>query len=292
MKHISVSVATIIILTFLLCPVLNIIEAQETYTTQTTTIKIYRDGLAHITQTLTVNELQSAVSIPLLSTSVENLIALDQNNITVDYFFNSTTLTVFSLGAKQIVIEYDTPVLTNKQAEVWTIQLTNPYDVKLVLPFNSTIVYLNQVPTLIDTTGDELALSLGPNQWEISYIVPLQDDRQDDGSSIAPFPIGYLIAAVVIVAVTIVIVVWFLMRKRKINIKKTLSKNPTLSKDDKAVIEFLAEKDGKAFEAEIRQKFPDMPRTSLWRLVRRLEGLEIVEIKRIGLENQVILIKK
>ncbi len=293
MKHISVSVATIIILTFLLCPVLNVIvEAQGTYTTQTTTIKVYRDGLVHITQTLTVDELQSAVSIPILSTSIENLIALDENNITVDYVFNSTTLTVFSLGANQIAIEYDTLVLTNKQAEVWTIQLTNPYDVKLVLPFNSTIVYLNQVPTLIDTTGDELTLSIGPNQWEISYIVPLQEDSQDDGSSIAPFPIGYLIVAAVIVAVAIGIVAWLLMRKRKINVKKTLSKNPTLSKDDKAVIEFLAEKDGKAFEAEIRQRFPDMPRTSLWRLVRRLEGLEIVEIKRIGLENQVILIKK
>jgi len=160
------------------------------------------------------------------------------------------------------------------------------------LPFNSTIVYLNQVPTLIDTTGDELSLSISPNQWEISYIVPLQTDSQGDGSSIAPFPIVYLIVAVVIVAVVIVVVAWLLMRKRKINVKKTLSKNPTLSKEDRAVIEFLAEKEGKAFEAEIRQRFPDMPRTSIWRLVRRLEGLEIVEIKRIGLENQVILIKK
>ena len=64
-----------------------------------------------------------------------------------------------------------------------------------------------------------------------------------------------------------------------------------LVKEDIAVIEFLAEKDGKAFEAEIRERFPDMPRTSLWRLVRRLEGLELVEIKRIGLENQVQLKK-
>jgi uncharacterized membrane protein len=64
-----------------------------------------------------------------------------------------------------------------------------------------------------------------------------------------------------------------------------------LKKEDREVIEFLAEKDGKAFEAEIRERFPDMPRTSLWRLVRRLERLEIVEIKKIGLENQVALKK-
>jgi uncharacterized membrane protein len=139
--------------------------------------------------------------------------------------------------------------------------------------------------------GGELSLLIGPNQWEISYIVPLQDDSRDGGGSMAPFPIGYLLIAVFMV-VAIVIVVWLLLRKRKINVKKTLSKNPALSKEDRAVIEFLAEKDGKAFEAEIRQRFPDIPRTSLWRLVRRLEGLELVEVKRIGLENQVILIKK
>jgi len=35
-----------------------------------------------------------------------------------------------------------------------------------------------------------------------------------------------------------------------------------------------------------------VPRTSLWRLIRRLEGLlELVEIKRIGLENEVHLKK-
>jgi uncharacterized membrane protein len=70
-----------------------------------------------------------------------------------------------------------------------------------------------------------------------------------------------------------------------------VSRHPDLVREDIAVIELLVEKDGKAFEAEIRERFPDMPQTSLWRLVRRLEGLELVEIKRIGLENQVQLKK-
>jgi uncharacterized membrane protein len=51
----------------------------------------------------------------------------------------------------------------------------------------------------------------------------------------------------------------------------------------------VAEKEGKAFEAEIRERFLDIPRTSLWRLVRRLEKLEIVQVKKIGLENRVEL---
>ena len=83
--------------------------------------------------------MQAAVNIPPLSASIENLIALDKNIFAVHYALNSKTLSVFSLGANEIVVEYDTPALTNKQAEVWTIKLNNSIDVKLILPFNSTI---------------------------------------------------------------------------------------------------------------------------------------------------------
>jgi uncharacterized membrane protein len=100
-----------------------------------------------------------------------------------------------------------------------------------------------------------------------------------------------LLSAVVVVSVIIILVVLVFIRKQKINVKKILSRNPGLRKEEIAVIEFIAENGGKAFEAEIRKRFPDMPRTSLWRLVRRLERLEIVEVKRIGLENQVQLKK-
>ena len=83
----------------------------------------------------------------------------------------------------------------------------------------------------------------------------------------------------------------YVKRRKGPNVDKILKTNPQLKQEDREVIKFLAEKDGKAFEAEIREQFPDMPRTSLWRLVRRLERLEIVEVKRIGLENQVQLKK-
>jgi uncharacterized membrane protein len=267
------------------------VVAQATFEVETSTVKIYRDGLAHITQTLTVDELLPDIVLTLLSSSIENLIILDQNQLAVDYQLNAANLTVFTLGATQVSVEYDTVVLTSKDADVWTLKLNSPYNLTVLLPQNSTVVYLNQVPSAIDTTGTELSLSLSPGQWEISYIVPLQQENQNGNTPWAAIPIEYLLAAVIAVIASVIIVMLVVLRKRKINVKKILSHNPGLMPEDIAVIEFLAEKDGKAFEAEIREKFPDMPRTSLWRLVRRLEGLEIVEIKRIGLENQVQLKK-
>jgi uncharacterized membrane protein len=267
------------------------VAAETAFEVEAITVKIYRDGLAHITQTISVDELYPEIDLPLLSSSLENLIILDENQLAVDYQLTATNLTIFTLGAAQVSIEYDTIVLTNKHADVWTLSLNNPYNLTVLLPPNSTVVYLNQVPTAIDTTGTELSLSLNPGQWELSYIVPLQQEDQNGDAPWTTIPIEYFIITIAAVVATIIIVILVIRRKRKINVKKILNRNPGLITEDIAVIEFLVEKDGRAFEAEIRAKFPDMPRTSLWRLVRRLEGLAIVEIKRIGLENQVQLKK-
>jgi uncharacterized membrane protein len=60
----------------------------------------------------------------------------------------------------------------------------------------------------------------------------------------------------------------------------------TLRMDDKEVIRFLAETGGEAFAAEIRERF-DVPRTSLWRMIRRLEGEGIVDVEAIGGQSLV-----
>lgn len=295
MKQVNGKTIAVAILAVLLFSCLNVLlQAQDNFTIQSTSIEVYRDGLTHITQLLTVDELKPQITITLLSASIENLVVLDANNIAIDFEVSGSNLNIFTFGATQITVEYDTVSLTSKQAEVWSIIVNNPYNLTLFLPENSTIIYLNHVPTQINTETNKVSLVISPNQWEISYIIPLQqedNDDQDDGSSNTAIPLEFLIIGAIIIALTIAILIIFFMRKRKINVKKTINSNPHLSKDDKAVIEFLAEKEGKAFEAEIRQRFPDMPRTSLWRLIKRLEKAEIIEIEKIGLENQVKLKK-
>jgi uncharacterized membrane protein len=266
------------------------VAAQSLFTVESIDLTVYRDGLAQVTQTLTVDELAPEITLPLLSSSVENVIVLDENQLAVDYEINGEDLTVFTLGAESVSVEYDTIALTRKEAEVWTLIADNPYTLTVFLPQNSTVIYLNNMPTAIDTSGTGITLSLYPGQWEISYVLPL---LPADGTARAdaPIPIDYLIAAIVAVVAVAISIILIIRRRRGPNVKKTVKANPQLKQEDKEVIEFLAEKGGKAFEAEIRERFPNMPRTSLWRLVRRLERLEIVEVKKIGLENQVQLKK-
>lgn len=267
------------------------VTAQSPFEVESIDLNVYRDGVVHVTQTLNVDELAPEITVALLSSSIENVIVLDENQRVVDYEISGADLTVFTLGAERAEIEYDTVALTSKEAEVWTLVADNPYTSSVFLPQNSTIIYLNMMPTAIDTSGTRIKLSLYPGQWEISYVVPLlpEDGTDNNGAPGTPIPIDYFIAAIVAIVAVIISVILIVKRRRGPNIEKTVKAHPQLKKEDKEVLEFLAEKGGQAFEAEIRERFPDMPRTSLWRLVRRLERLEIVEVKKIGLENQVQL---
>lgn len=203
------------------------------------------------------------------------MVVLDENQLAVDYQLDEKNLVIYSLGASRVQVEYDTNSLTSKENEVWTLILDNPYSLTVFFPENSTVVYLSSVPTVINTTDNEISLCVNSGQWEISYLLRLltedQNNQNQDSQGAVAIPLEYLIIAIVALLVVLFVTVLVLRRKRRFNIKKAFNANPQLMKEERDVLQFLAERDGKGFEAEIRERFPDMPRTSLWRLVKRLE---------------------
>jgi hypothetical protein len=71
-------------------------------------------------------------------------------------------------------------------------------------------------------------------------------------------------------------------------VDRILEERPHLRLEDQQVLRFLAEKEGAAFESEIRTKF-QLPKTTIWRLVKRLEREELVEIRKAGGQNLIKL---
>ncbi len=65
---------------------------------------------------------------------------------------------------------------------------------------------------------------------------------------------------------------------------------PEMREDDKEIIKFISENGGKAFESELRKKFLQ-PRTTMWRAVKRLERLGVIEIDKKDMQNLVRLKK-
>ena len=63
---------------------------------------------------------------------------------------------------------------------------------------------------------------------------------------------------------------------------------PYLRLEDQQVLKYLEEKEGAAFESEIRNKF-QLPKTTIWRLVKRLEREDLVEVRKTAGQNLIKL---
>lgn len=61
---------------------------------------------------------------------------------------------------------------------------------------------------------------------------------------------------------------------------------PYLREDDKNVLAYVVEKGGEALLAEIRDKFK-LPKSTAWRLVKRLEREELVQVVKFGNQNLI-----
>jgi len=359
---------------FLTLVSLPAISASEIgYQIESVELTVYRDGLVHVSQVLFVNETFPSISLELLSSLVENVVVVNENQTVLDYDVAGLNMTIFSLGASWVLLEYDTVELTEKESGVWTLLVQNPYNLTVYLPEESTIVYLNKMPTSIDTEEGTITLSLYPDEWEISYVLPiigpalfrvsdltvnpaeveagnevtislvLTNIGEEEGSytlvlkvnqvvedtktitldagastavqfkvtkeeagtydveigelsggfNVKEVPLIPIFAIYLIVTVAVVIIGSLLVLRwiKAPSAEKIIKDHISLRQEDKEVIRFLEDSGGKAFESEIRDRFPDMPRTSLWRLVKRLERMEIVSVKRIGLQNQIKLKK-
>ena len=113
----------------------------------------------------------------------------------------------------------------------------------------------------------------------------------------------FMYLGLLIVVIAILIGYYFMLKNRQgrskipvkptglpdrpsVDLEKIFDKHDTLRLEDREVIKFLAENNGEAFATEIRERF-DLPRSSAWRLIRRLVNNEIVDEIKIG--NQSLI---
>jgi len=353
--------------------------AQQTYSIRDATLTVYKDGLVHVKISIDVNETTPLITMPLLSKNVKNILIYDENKISLNYEINNTNIIVYTLGATFTTIEYDTTELTSKTSGLWTFTLNSPFQINIILPENSTIIYLNTPPTQISTVDGKIRISMPAGYCEISYEVAIPPPidytitltqssatiiQGESASStisitltsgvasqitlsaigqpqgveisfnpplgIPPFnsvmnikvsqntPPGiYTITIIakgggvtktvpytliireyrapiitpitIIVAIGIIIIAAYLIWKYPIKSIRNRGKMRELTEEEAEIIKFLREKGGKALEVEVRERFPNIPRTTLWRMIRRLENKGIVKVKKVGLQNIIEL---
>jgi uncharacterized membrane protein len=80
-------------------------------------------------------------------------------------------------------------------------------------------------------------------------------------------------------------------KKRQIDIERIFREHKDLMPEEKQAIQFLVDNNGEAFEAELYD-YVKLPRTTTWRLVKRLEGMGIIKTSKFRRQNRVRLKNK
>lgn len=259
-------------------------------------LTVYLDGFVLVNHEVELNQTYPSVNVTLLGEAHEDMLLVDEKSLPLDYSVARGKAIIYSLNATQIKISYFTPDLTSKTGKYWTLSADVSTNTTVVLPEDASIISLNNVPELIESSNGQVTLVMPSGTIEITYIFEHSLYQQTQS-----YEAWQLIAIVSFsVIASIAFALWFLRLKKppqpkkltdEVDVDKLLEREKYLRPEEVQVIRFLAEKHGTAFEAELYEKL-NLPRTTTWRLLKRLEKMEIVDIQKSRRQNIVSIRKK
>ena len=282
--------------------------------TRTLELIIYSDGSTHVSTQIDVDPLEPDFELNLFGNSTDNFVAIGDTGFLLSEKIVADKAIINTFGSSSITIDYDIDDLVSKEGRIWTFSFDSPSDYTLLMPKNSVIVGMSGLPNNMELVDEQTKLSLTAGLSEINYIFNTSINPIIHKPTISnESSFNYVNAAVIggpIIAIVIGVV---LMLKRKqskslpsiiqtesisekqletksIDTETIFSFRPEMREDDKEIIKFISDKGGQVLESELRKKFLQ-PRTTMWRAVKRLERLGVIEIDKKDLQNLVKLKK-
>jgi uncharacterized membrane protein len=266
---------------------------------------IYPDGSTHISTEINVDPFLTDYELNLFGSSIDNLVVIGDNEFLLDTDIITNSVLIQTFGSSIISIEYDIHDLVSKQGKLWTFSLDSPSNFTLLLPQNSAIVGMTNLPINMEIINDQNQLTLPSGKTEIDYLFSntISNSIPDPKTETNYFSYAIIGGVLVIILMGTVIIIRTKQKNLKsINHNPITEKNnildietifklkPDLREDDQELVKFIFNNGGKALESELRKKFLQ-PRTTMWRAVKRLEREGVIEIEKKDLQNLVKLRK-
>ena len=268
---------------------------------------LFPDGSTHVTYSLESDPFLPDAEVSLYGALFENLVVEDENGFPLSTQSENNILEVETLGSSNILINYDTYSLISKDGKIWSFEIDSPVEFNVIMPQNSVIVGMSTFPIDMDVAFDRTKILLPSGMAEITYFLAVAESSQvlpSEETSVTEGDNSMMYVAGGVAAITIIAIIAIKMKNKPkqivtssqtaileknepFNIEKVLEMSD-LREDDKEIIKFIHENGGSALESDLRKKFL-LPRTTMWRAVKRLERRELIEITKKDLQNLIKL---
>ncbi len=288
---------------------------------------IYPDGTTHVSAEIDMDPLATDYELELFGSTVDNFVAVGEDEFLLESDVISNSALIETFGSSTISVQYDIHDLVSKQGRIWTFSLDTPSDFTLLLPQNSVIVTMSNIPIDSKIINEQNLLTLSSGNTEIDYIFgtpapPATNPESSFQDWVTPHKTvkvanpessltDFIPLAIIGGAVGIGAAAYF-MKKRNTSTPSAILETETISdsksnatsldtetifklkpdirEDDKEIVKFISNNGGQVLESDLRKKFLQ-PRTTMWRAVKRLERHGIIEIEKKDMQNLVKLRK-
>ncbi|WP_428326115.1 helix-turn-helix transcriptional regulator [Nitrosopumilus sp.] len=273
-------------------------------TTRTLDLIINSDGSTHISSQIDVDS--SNFELSLFGPSIDNFVAIGEDGTTLPGEIIEDKVMIQTNDYSSITVNYDIHDLISKEGRVWTFSFDSPINYSLLMPENSVIVGMDIIPENMEQLDFQIKLEIpiGPTQIDYIFSTPVETPTTPSESSFDSVTIGLIAGLIAAVAIASVIIAKKRQSKPQLQTEviptppkpttdtltpdTIFSLRPDMREDDKEIVKFISENGGEVFESDLRKKFLQ-PRTTMWRAVKRLERLDVVEIYKKDLLNMVKL---
>jgi len=259
-------------------------------------IEIDPNGLPHVTVVVNASEGVNEVQLPVAPLAITLRVVVD--GAEAASLFDPETRSLIFVAEKSgvAVVSYVADVSISNESVVSFDVETNT-SVKLVVPPGVVLLTPpSDVEGIYASGGNITVVFRGPQR--IVYIavspppqtasVPMQTPKPYEAT--APQPgaqqqnVYYIVVAAAALAIVLVVALLLHSRSRKLSSEE-------LDDIDRAIIKALERRGGSAMQSELQKELA-IPKTTLWRHVRRLERAGILRVEKVGQQNRVVLAKK
>lgn len=131
---------------------------------------IYADGTTHVFYQTNVDEQSPDATVDLFGNTTDNFVAQDENGTLLSSKINTNSVTIQTLGASVMKIDYDTADLVTKTGKTWTFHVNSPTDFSLILPKNTVIIGMSTYPLNMQIVDNQSLITLPSGSADISYV--------------------------------------------------------------------------------------------------------------------------
>lgn len=280
---------------------------------RTLELTIYSDGSTHVSSKIDVDPLEPDFELDLFGQSIDNFVAVSDSGFLLSEEIVDNKAIINKFGSSSITVDYDIHDLISKEGRVWTFSFNSPSNFTLLMPKNSVIVGMTGLPNNMEIFDEKTKLDLTAGLTEINYILtPVNQITHNptiQNESSFDYSYAVIIGGPIIAAIAGII---FLLKRKQskplqqipqsesfseiqteskpVDVKTIFNFRPEMREDDKEIVKFIFDNGGQVLESDLRKKFLQ-PRTTMWRAVKRLERLGVIEIDKKDLQNLVKLKK-